>query len=175
MRCIALHSPEFLLLIALQIRIQIAGNDAVDVRGPCTGQQRGRRRCGCHSSGNNDGCAAFRDVRTLAAVAGGQISVCGLGGAIRQRSLWLVWQLRKRTCNSQTVCGREGGRGLTCCRKLVGFLGTCGGTLGGASVGVARLRVVEAPAKLLRLFGDGGGRGCSTSGGGGGGSGSSKV
>lgn len=83
---------------------------------------------------------------------------------------------RERGNRQQLVAcvAQRGGGALTCCRKLVGFLGTCGGTLGGASVGVARLRV-EAPAKLLRLLGDGGGRGCSTSGGGGGGSGSSKV
>lgn len=70
---------------------------------------------------------------------------------------------------------------LTCCLRLVGFLGTCGGTLAAppCSVGVARLLPLllrmEEPAKLLRLLGDGGGRGCSTSGGGGGGNGSSKV
>lgn len=73
---------------------------------------------------------------------------------------------------------REREEALTCCLRLVGFLGTCGGTLAPppCNVGVARLLLrMEEPAKLLRLLGDGGGRGCSTSGGGGGGKGSSKV
>lgn len=183
----ALHSPEF-LLIALQIRIQIAGYDAVGaaVRGPSTRQQ-GRRRLRGDGSGSS-GHAALQDgrrmMRTLATVdaaaaaaaAGGQI-VGGLGGAICA-GLWLVRQLEKVqqiSVGCVELEGRE--RTLTCCLRLVGFLGTCGGTLAPGSVGVARLLLlrVEAPAKLLRLLGDGGGRGCSTSGGGGGGSGSSKV
>lgn len=120
-------------------------------------------------------CGRLRLLLELELV--GRLEFVGLAAPFASAACGLCGSCGRERATVSGKCDterRDGEAALTCCRKLVGFLGTCGGTLGGASVGVARLRV-EAPAKLLRLFGDGGGRGCSTSGGGGGGSGSSKV